>query len=62
MGVLVYETKGYNNTSNAFEGISAGRSTFNLQDVPSGTYFYILNYTSVDNNGKIITNKTDIYT
>jgi hypothetical protein len=31
-GVLVYETKGYNNTSNAFEGISAGRSTFNLQD------------------------------
>jgi gliding motility-associated-like protein len=27
-GVLVYETKGYNNTSNAFEGISAGRSTY----------------------------------
>jgi hypothetical protein len=21
--------------------------------VPSGTYFYILNYTSVDNNGKL---------
>ena len=61
-GVLVYETKGYNNTSNAFEGISAGRSTIKeANGLPIGTYFYILNYTSIDNTGKTITNKKDGY-
>jgi hypothetical protein len=58
MGVLVYETKGYNNTSNAFEGISAGRSTIQQSTgLPTGTYFYILSYTSLDGTGQTITNK-----
>ncbi len=61
-GVLVYETKGYNNNSNAFDGISSGRSTIQQNSgLPTGTYFYILNYTSVDNNGNIINNKKDGY-
>ncbi|WP_338648448.1 gliding motility-associated C-terminal domain-containing protein [Flavobacterium sp. KS-LB2] len=61
-GVLVFETKGYNNTSNAFDGISGGRSTVQQSSgLPTGTYFYILNYTSVDNDGKIISNKKDGY-
>jgi gliding motility-associated-like protein len=61
-GVLVFETKGYNNNSNAFDGISGGRSTVQQSSgLPTGTYFYILNYTSVDNVGKIITNKKDGY-
>jgi hypothetical protein len=52
-GVLVYETKGYNNT-NAFEGISAGRSTIQQSTgLPTGTYFYILSYTSLDGTGKL---------
>ncbi|MFV8331516.1 gliding motility-associated C-terminal domain-containing protein, partial [Flavobacterium sp. LB3P6] len=61
-GVLVFETKGYNNTSNSFDGVSGGRSTVQQSSgLPTGTYFYILNYTSVDNDGKIITNKKDGY-
>ncbi|MET0760604.1 MAG: gliding motility-associated C-terminal domain-containing protein, partial [Flavobacterium sp.] len=61
-GVLVFETKGYNNTSNSFDGISGGRSTVQQSSgLPTGTYFYILNYTSVDNDGKIISNKKDGY-
>ncbi|MFV8357731.1 gliding motility-associated C-terminal domain-containing protein [Flavobacterium sp. XS1P32] len=61
-GVLVYETKGYNNTSNAFEGISVGRSIIQQSTgLPTGTYFYILSYTSLDGTGKTITNKKDGY-
>jgi hypothetical protein len=46
---------------NAFNGISRGRTTVSQSSgLPTGTYFYILNYTSVD--GKIQTNKTVIYT
>jgi len=61
-GVLVYETKNYNNTTNAFDGISQGRSTISESSgLPAGTYFYILNYTSFDGNGNIQTNKKDGY-
>ncbi|MDI5896084.1 gliding motility-associated C-terminal domain-containing protein, partial [Flavobacterium algoritolerans] len=61
-GVLVYETKGYNNTTNVFDGTSLGRTTVSQSTgLPTGTYFYILNYTSVDNDGKIMTNKKDGY-
>ena len=59
-GVLVYETKNYNNVTNVFDGTSQGRTTISKSDgLPTGTYFYILNYSSVDGNGKIITNKKD---
>ncbi|QEE49817.1 T9SS type B sorting domain-containing protein [Flavobacterium alkalisoli] len=59
-GILVFETRNYNNTSNAFDGISRGRTTVNKSEgLPTGTYFYILNYTSVDAKGTTQThNKT----
>ncbi|MFV5696551.1 gliding motility-associated C-terminal domain-containing protein [Flavobacterium sp. LB3P122] len=61
-GVLVFETKGYNNTSNVFKGISEGRTTIGQSSgLPSGTYFYILNYTSIDGNGGVQSNKKDGY-
>jgi gliding motility-associated-like protein/uncharacterized repeat protein (TIGR01451 family) len=61
-GVLVFETKGYNNTTNAFDGTSRGRTTVSQSSgLPTGTYFYILNYTSVDGTGQIQTNKKDGY-
>ena len=57
-GVLVYSTIGYNNTTNAFDGISDGRSTVSQSSgLPAGTYFYILTYTSFDNNNVIQNNK-----
>jgi gliding motility-associated-like protein len=57
-GVLVYSTKGYNNTTNAFDGISIGQSGISQSSgLPAGTYFYILNYTSFDNDNTIQNNK-----
>ncbi|KFE97365.1 gliding motility-associated C-terminal domain-containing protein, partial [Flavobacterium hydatis] len=59
-GVLVFETRNYNNTTNAFDGFSRGRTTVSEPSgLPTGTYFYILNYTSIDGNGAIQTNKKD---
>jgi gliding motility-associated-like protein len=44
-GVLVYETKGYNQNSNFFKGISDGRVTVSRsEELPEGTYFYIVKY------------------
>jgi gliding motility-associated-like protein/uncharacterized repeat protein (TIGR01451 family) len=61
-GVLVFETKNYNNTSNFFNGTSEGRTTLaQSSGLPTGTYFYILNYTSVDNLDQIQTNRKDGY-
>jgi gliding motility-associated-like protein len=61
-GVLVFETKDYNNTTNAFDGFSRGRTTISAPSgLPAGTYFYILNYTAVDGNGAIQTHKKDGY-
>ena len=61
-GVLIYETKNYNNVTNVFDGASQGRATISqTSGLPTGTYYYILNYTSVDNNGKVQTNKKDGY-
>jgi gliding motility-associated-like protein len=45
-GVLVYETKNYDNNTRRFEGISEGRVTINKSDeLPTGTYFYIIQWT-----------------
>jgi gliding motility-associated-like protein/uncharacterized repeat protein (TIGR01451 family) len=61
-GILVYETKNYDNESNAFDGYSHGRTTVSKSSgLPTGTYFYILNYTSVDLQGKLTTNRKDGY-
>lgn len=62
MGVLVFETTGYNNGTNSFDGTSRGRTTISQSSgLPTDTYFYILNYTSVDGTGQIQTNKQDGY-
>jgi gliding motility-associated-like protein len=45
-GVLVYETKNYDNSSKRFEGVSEGRTTINKSaELPTGTYFYIIQWT-----------------
>jgi gliding motility-associated-like protein/uncharacterized repeat protein (TIGR01451 family) len=61
-GVLVYEVKDYDNVNRAFKGFSEGRVTISQSvGLPVGTYFYILNYTSVDGNGASVTNKKSGY-
>jgi gliding motility-associated-like protein len=45
-GVLVYETKQYDNETRVFTGTSEGRVTVDKSSqLPTGTYFYIINYT-----------------
>ncbi|MBW1655104.1 T9SS type B sorting domain-containing protein [Flavobacterium quisquiliarum] len=61
-GILVFETINYNNTTNFFDGTSRGRTTIKQSDgLPSGTYFYIINYKSLDGNNTIQENKLDGY-
>ncbi|QGK77185.1 T9SS type B sorting domain-containing protein [Flavobacterium sp. SLB02] len=61
-GILVFETDNYNNTSNAFDGISRGRTTVKQSEgLPTGTYFYIINYKSLDGNNVLQNNKKDGY-
>ncbi|TYP98346.1 gliding motility-associated-like protein, partial [Tenacibaculum adriaticum] len=44
-GVLVWSAKGYNPSSNYFEGVSNGRVTINTNaKLPAGTYFYVIDY------------------
>lgn len=46
-GALVYETTQYNNSDRSFKGFSEGKVTVNKEDqLPTGTYFYILQYTN----------------
>jgi gliding motility-associated-like protein len=48
-GVRVYETRDYGSNDNLFRGFSDGRITIRKSEkLPSGTYFYILNYTDSD--------------
>jgi hypothetical protein len=47
--VLVYETKQYDNNSRKFIGISEGRATVSKsEELPTGTYFYIIQWTTSD--------------
>jgi gliding motility-associated-like protein/uncharacterized repeat protein (TIGR01451 family) len=60
-GVLVFETKNYDNETNVFDGTSRGRTTIKQSEgLPTGTYFYIINYTSSTTDG-IQTFKKDGY-
>jgi gliding motility-associated-like protein len=50
-GVLVFETKNYNNNTKVFRGMSEGRVTLKQSAaLPTGTYYYILNYKDIDGN------------
>lgn len=58
-GVLVYETEGYNSTTNTFKGVSEGRITIGKgEKLPTGTYFYVLNY---DYNGEMVKKQGYVY-
>ncbi|UPZ15152.1 gliding motility-associated C-terminal domain-containing protein [Flavobacterium humidisoli] len=51
-GVIVYEKNGYDNVTSPFEGFSDGRATVARGNkLPTGTYFYTLEY---DSNGRKI--------
>ena len=44
-GAKVFETRGYDNSSNVFRGHSEGKNTISRNEaLPTGTYFYILRY------------------
>jgi len=48
-GILVYDTKQYDNAANSFKGISEGRATVSKEsELPTGTYFYIIEWTASD--------------
>ena len=50
-GVKVYDAQNYNNTSVVFTGISEGRATVKQSaELPTGTYFYILKYKTLEGN------------
>ena len=52
-GVLVFETKGYNNNDKSFKGESKGRVTINQREqLPEGTYYYIIRYTNTSGISK----------
>ncbi|MEP3370934.1 MAG: gliding motility-associated C-terminal domain-containing protein [Maribacter dokdonensis] len=53
-GVAVYEGENYNNQNNVFDGRSRGRSTLSVEEyLPSGIYFYIFDYTTLDGESKV---------
>ena len=61
-GILVYEAKGYNNEDVSFKGYSEGRVTVDKSaGLPAGTYFYILNYTTVGLQDEIIPKREQGY-
>ncbi|MCF6133483.1 gliding motility-associated C-terminal domain-containing protein, partial [Flavobacterium wongokense] len=48
-GILVYETKDYDNNTRKFIGVSEGRATVSkTEELPAGTYFYIIQATTID--------------
>jgi gliding motility-associated-like protein len=48
-GVLVFSTRAYNTQGNTFDGTSEGRATVARDNkLPTGTYFYILEYETTD--------------
>ncbi len=58
-GVLVFNTNGYDNNTNAFKGISNGRATIQKNaELPVGVYFYTIEYV---NNGEAKTKSGYLY-
>lgn len=58
-GVKVYETKAYDSQGNVFRGYSEGRVTVNKKEqLPTGTYFYIVSYEYKDARGSKMIKKS----
>lgn len=58
-GVKVYETSNYDSNGNVFKGYSEGRVTLNKnKKLPTGTYYYIINYEYRDISGSRMIKKT----
>ena len=52
-GVLVYKTRQYDNNLNKFNGVSQGRATNRKSSgLPTGTYFYVIDYISKNGNSE----------
>lgn len=59
-GVEVYSAKSYNNNDVSFDGKSQARATLNVdKGLPSGTYFYVLQY--VNDDAETIIKKGTLY-
>lgn len=51
-GVKIFETSDYDTVGNVFDGFSDGRLTIeNQKQLPTGTYYYILDFDYLDGNG-----------
>ncbi len=58
-GIKVFDTKNYGTNNNVFTGVSDGRVTMDKnQKLPTGTYFYIINYEFTDKSGTTTNKKT----
>lgn len=58
-GIKVFDTKNYDNSENVFRGISEGRVTVGKNEkLPTGTYFYVIQYESTDKSGTSSHKKT----
>ncbi len=54
-GILVYETESYDSNGNHFDGTSQARATIGKEErLPTGTYFYILNYEDIEGGYKTL--------
>ena len=53
-GAKVFETASYDNNYNVFKGVSTGKGTLSRNEkLPTGTYFYIINYQyNLDNSSQ----------
>ncbi|WP_205627548.1 T9SS type B sorting domain-containing protein, partial [Myroides marinus] len=58
-GLKVYDTKSYDSAGNVFRGYSDGRVTIDKgEKLPTGTYFYIVNYEYKDKSGSRMIKKS----
>jgi len=61
-GVLVYDAQQYDNTSRVFKGYSEGRATMSKSEqLPTGTYFYVLEYLDARDASNVKTVKKQGY-
>lgn len=62
-GIKVFETTNYDSRDNVFKGYSDARATLGSGLLPTGTYFYILEYikTTTDGNSKKIKRSGHLY-